>query len=142
MSKIVFLILLMLASALAPAYAFERNRTASAPSGVVVVVNDNNFRQEVLNSRTLVLVIFWANWSGPSRRMMPILESIANDYEGRVKVAKLDVDDNSRTTQTYNVNGLPTLIVFKNGAAQKRIVGPTTKEQIRRTLEKYLRGNR
>ncbi len=95
-----------------------------------ITLNDDNFESEVLNSEIPVLVDFWAEWCGPCRALAPAIEEIAEDYEGKVKVGKLNVDENPGAPSAYDVRSIPTLIVFKNGAVLERIVGALPKNHI------------
>src|ERR687887_2059890 len=98
--------------------------------GKVREVTDNAFAQEVLQSIPPVLVDFWAVWCGPCKAIAPIVEELAGEYEGKLKVMKLDVDDNPRTATTYGVQSIPTLLVFKDGKPAERIVGAVPKKVI------------
>jgi len=93
-----------------------------------IEVTDSTFEREVLQSTQPVLVDFWAVWCGPCRAVAPVVEEIASDYEGKLKVMKLDVDDNPRTAAAYAVQSIPTLLVFKDGKAAERIVGAVPKK--------------
>ncbi len=84
-------------------------------SDAILEVTDANFDQEVLNSEQPVLIDFWATWCGPCRALAPVVDEIAKSYQGKVKVAKMDVDRNTATPQRYGVRGIPTLLVFKGG---------------------------
>ena len=86
-------------------------------------VTDDTFASEVLQSEQIVLVDYWAEWCNPCKMIAPILDSIANEYAGRLKVAKLNIDDNQNTPNTYGVRGIPTLMLFKNGAVEATKVG-------------------
>ena len=99
---------------------------------------DQNFEQEVLKSDKPVVVDFWAVWCAPCRMVAPTVEAIAEEYLGRAKVGKLNVDENQAVTSRYNVRGIPTLLVFKNGQVQEQIVGATSKDNIVKLLEKHL----
>jgi len=100
-------------------------------------VNDQNFEEQVLKSSQPVLVDFWAEWCGPCRQLAPTLEAVAKKYEGSARVVKLNVDDSGATAQRYGVRGIPTLILFKDGNEQERIIGVTGKENIARIIEKH-----
>ncbi len=95
-----------------------------------IVLNDDNFESEVLNSEIPVLVDFWAEWCGPCRALAPVIEEIAEDYSGELKVGKLNVDENPGASSAYDVRSIPTLIVFKDGAGLDRIVGALPKNHI------------
>jgi thioredoxin 1 len=101
-------------------------------------VTDSTFEQEVLQSTQPVLVDFWAVWCGPCKAIAPIVEELAGEYEGKLKVMKLDVDDNPRTATTYGVQSIPTLLVFKDGKPAERIVGAVPKHVIVDTLHRVV----
>ena len=98
--------------------------------GNVREVTDSTFAQEVLHSTAPVLVDVWADWCGPCKAIAPIVEDLAREYEGRLKVMKLDVDENPRTVATYQVQSIPTLLVFKDGKPAERIIGAVPKNVI------------
>jgi thioredoxin 1 len=100
-------------------------------SDAITHVTDSAFEQEVLSSELPVLVDFWAEWCGPCKMIAPVLEEIAEEYSGRLKVCKLDVDSNGETPQKYSVRGIPTLIVFKDGNAEATKVGALSKTQLK-----------
>jgi thioredoxin 1 len=99
---------------------------------------DQNFAAEVLKSDKPVLVDFWAAWCAPCHMMAPAVEAIAEEYADRVKVGKLNVDENLSVTSRYQIRGIPTLLLFKSGEVQEQYVGVTSKDTLARMLEKYL----
>lgn len=99
-----------------------------------IKISSENFEKEVLNSEKPVLVDFFADWCGPCKMMAPIVEELATELEGKAKVGKLNVDENSDIAIEYNVMSIPTLIVFKNGKEEKRLVGVRDKEELLRLL--------
>lgn len=101
-------------------------------------VTDQNFEQEVLKSDSPVLVDFWATWCQPCRVLAPTVAQVAQQYEGKAKVVKLDVDNNNEVAQRYGIKGIPTLIVFKGGNEAERVVGATSKENIARMIDRAL----
>ena len=104
-------------------------------SGPVLNVNDSNFAEEVLESDIPVLVDFWADWCGPCRTIAPVVEALAREYEGKIKVAKIRVEENPQTPGQYGVRGIPALILFKNGRVFDRVFGVASKQRLRQMLE-------
>ncbi|MCA9933603.1 MAG: thioredoxin [Anaerolineales bacterium] len=98
--------------------------------GKTFVVTDGTFETEVLNSQTPVLVDFWADWCGPCRMIAPSVKAIAEEYEGKVRVAKMDVDENPATPGRYAIVGIPTVMLFKGGQVVERITGAWPKDRI------------
>jgi thioredoxin 1 len=107
-------------------------------SGKVGEVGDHNFEVEVLNSPVPVLVDFWAAWCAPCRMLAPVVEQIAEKYEGQARVVKLNVDENTLTSGKYNIKGIPTLLLFKDGVIKEQIVGNTTKGTISKMIDNHL----
>ena len=93
-------------------------------------LSSENFKEEVLNSEKPVLVDFYADWCGPCNAMSPVIEELAKELEGKAKVGKINVDENSDIAVEYNVMSIPTLIIFKNGKEEKRLVGLRDKEEL------------
>lgn len=106
--------------------------------GEMVTLTDQNFEQEVVKAPQPVLVDFWAEWCAPCRNIAPTVETIANEYAGRVKVGKLNVDDNLSVASRYNIRSIPTLLLFKAGEVQEQVVGATSKDAISKLLDKHL----
>ena len=104
----------------------------------IIAVGDANFENEVLKSNVPVLVDFWAEWCGPCRMLAPTIEAIAQDYNGKVRVAKLNVDENMETSMRYGVQSIPTLLLFKNGQVAGQLIGNLPRTNIERLLEKAL----
>jgi thioredoxin 1 len=103
-----------------------------------LVVTDTSFKQEVLDSDVPVLVDFWASWCSPCKMIAPIVEELAGEYEGRVKVAKVDVDANPITPGMFGIMSIPTLMVFRGGKAEERIVGYQPKQSLKAKLDAVL----
>lgn len=103
-------------------------------------VSDQSFESDVLKSEKPVLVDFWAAWCAPCRMLAPTVEAVAEKYAQSATVVKLNVDDNPATSQRYGIKGIPTLILFKNGKEEERVVGATSKDAISRMIEKHIGG--
>jgi len=99
-------------------------------SDKIVYLTDDSFQQEVLESSEPVLVDYWAEWCGPCKMITPILNEIADEYDGRIKVAKLNIDENPQTPPKYGIRGIPTLMLFKNGNVEATKVGALSKSQL------------
>jgi thioredoxin 1 len=102
----------------------------------ILNVSDGDFEQQVLKSDIPALVDFWAAWCGPCRTVGPVVEELASEYSGKVKVTKLNVDENKETPARYEVRGIPTLMLFKDGQVVDRIVGAVPKGRIKELLDK------
>ncbi len=129
------------------AYALGRGpKPESAPppragqtDGAPLKVSDATFAREVLSAPLPVMVDFWAEWCGPCRMIAPTLERLAKEYSGRARIAKLNVDENPRTAAQYQVQGIPTLLLVKNGKVIDRIVGALPEAQLRAQMERLLK---
>ena len=101
----------------------------------ILYVTDDTFEADVINSSDPVLVDYWAEWCGPCKMIAPILEEIASEYSGKVKIAKLNIDDNPQTPPKYGIRGIPTLMLFKNGEVEATKVGALSKSQLAAFLD-------
>jgi thioredoxin 1 len=99
-------------------------------SDLVLHVNDGDFNETVIKADGPVLVDYWAEWCGPCKMIAPVLDEIAKDYQGKLKVVKLNIDENQKTPADYGVRGIPTLMLFKNGEVEATKVGALTKSQL------------
>ncbi len=106
--------------------------------GKVTEVGDHNFETEVLRSELPVLIDFWAPWCGPCKTIAPIIEELAGEYEGKLKVTKLNVDDHPATASRYGVRGIPNLIILKGGTVMEQIVGAVPKSRLVNAIEKVV----
>ncbi len=117
----------------------KRAERVEHAAGVPLPVTDATFGRDVLSARLPVVVDFWAEWCGPCRMIAPALEKLAAEYAGRVRVAKLNVDENPRTAQQYQVQGIPTLLLVRNGKVVDRIVGALPEAQLRAQMERLVK---
>jgi len=109
-------------------------------SELVIEVSDSSFEVDVLQSDRPVLVDFWAAWCAPCRMLAPTVDAVAEKYADNARVVKVNVDDNPSISQRYGIKGIPTLILFKGGKEEERVVGATSKEAISRMIEKHVAG--
>lgn len=104
----------------------------------VISISDSNFESEVVNSSIPVVVDFWATWCGPCRKLSPVIDEIAQTYEGKVKFVKVNVEESIETAKKYSISGLPSLLIFKNGEAVERMTGLMPKSTIISNVEKHI----
>jgi len=104
----------------------------------IVYLTDDSFEAEVLQSEQAVLVDYWADWCGPCKMIAPILEEIADEYDGKIKIAKLNIDENSGTPPKYGIRGIPTLMLFKGGNVEATKVGALSKSQLTAFIDSNL----
>lgn len=101
-------------------------------------LSDSSFEQEVVKSDLPVLIDFWAAWCGPCRMIAPVIDELANDYDGKAKICKLDVDSNQQTAMQFGIRSIPTILIFKGGEVVDTIVGAVPKEQILNKLKSHI----
>lgn len=104
----------------------------------ILHLNDSNFNAEVIDSKEAVLVDFWAEWCGPCKKIAPVVEEIAKEYEGKIKVAKVNVDEGKATASKFGIMSIPTLLFFKNGKIVKQVVGVVAKSEIKSMIEENI----
>ena len=107
-------------------------------SGNVKEFNEQNFQTEVLESEKPVLVDFWAEWCGPCKQLLPTIDEIANDYENKAVIGKVNVDENQSLAMNYGIRGIPNLLIFKEGKVQKQIVGNVAKSELSSALDELI----
>ena len=104
-------------------------------SDQIIHTSDATFEQDVLNADVPVLLDFWAEWCGPCKMIAPVLDAIAEEYKGRLRVVKLNIDENPQTPPKYNIRGIPTLLLFRDGAVAAQQVGAVSKSQLQSFIE-------
>jgi thioredoxin 1 len=114
------------------------NQGEIAMSEFVSEVSDQSFESEVLNASAPVMVDFWAPWCGPCRMLAPVVETVAEQYNGRVRVLKMNIDDNPMTPGKYNIRSIPTLLLFKEGEVKEQIMGNTSPGTITKMLDNHI----
>ena len=105
-----------------------------------ITVTDANFDEEVLQSETPVLVDFWAEWCGPCKAIAPVVDELAEEYDGKVKFAKLDVDSNPKTPINYGIRGIPAMLIFNGGSVAKQVVGAVPKASLKKSIDEAIAG--
>ena len=103
----------------------------------VLTFTDAKWSEEVLSSSQPVVVDFWAEWCAPCKMMAPSIEALAEEFDGRVRVGKLNVDENAKTSEKYDIRGIPTVMIFKGGEVKEQVVGVTSKENLARLVERH-----
>jgi thioredoxin 1 len=104
----------------------------------VLTFTDAKWNEDVLSSAQPVLVDFWAEWCAPCKMMAPSIEALAQEFDGRLRVGKLNVDDNAATSEKYDIRGIPTVMIFKGGEVKEQVVGVTSKENLARLVERHM----
>jgi thioredoxin 1 len=107
-------------------------------SDKVLTFTDDKWNDDVLSSPQPVLVDFWAEWCAPCRMMAPSIEALAEEFGGRARVGKLNVDENAATSEKYDIRGIPTILIFKGGEVKEQVVGVTSKENLARLVERHV----
>jgi thioredoxin 1 len=104
----------------------------------IVTLTEGNFAEQVLKSSTPVLVDFWAEWCGPCKMIAPVLDELAAEYDGKVKIAKVNIDEHQQIAITYGINSIPTLLFFKNGEVADQVVGMRSKRDLKTSFDRVL----
>jgi thioredoxin 1 len=104
----------------------------------ILTVTDSSFEEDVLKSDLPVLVDFWAEWCGPCKMVEPTVEAIARDYSGKLRVARVNVDENANTPGRYGIRGIPTLLIFKGGQVKEQLVGNHPRDNIEKAIQKHV----
>ncbi len=104
----------------------------------IIAINDDTFEDCVLNETKLVLLDFWASWCGPCKAIAPVLDDIANEYDGKIIVAKMDIDDNPKTPTKFGIRGVPTILLFKDGSVEDTKVGALSKAELTNFIEQHI----
>jgi thioredoxin 1 len=104
----------------------------------VQTFTDSNFEESVMKAGTPVLVDFWAEWCGPCKRLAPTIDALATEYQGKVTIGKLNVDDNPNTAFKFQIRGIPAMLVFKGGQVVEQVVGLTPKEELKKVLDRHV----
>ena len=140
-----FLVFISVIGLFATSCANEQRKTQNAPppppaatnAASVVQITDASY-EEVVRSQQVVMILFWAPWSAPDRLMMPVIDAVSLDYSGRVKIGKVNVDENPELARKFKIKGIPTVVVLKDGTEQERVVGLLPKKKVSDLLDKQL----
>ena len=119
-------------------FAAAAARTEVLVNDLITHVNDAGFEQEVLKSETPVLLDFWAEWCGPCKSIGPALDELATEYAGRLRIVKVNIDENQQTPRNYGVRGIPTLMVIKNGKVEATQIGAVSKGQLAQMIDRAI----
>lgn len=109
-----------------------------AENGTTITVTDDNFQSEIEGAQGLAMVDFWAAWCGPCRMVGPIVEQLATEYEGKIKIGKLDVDANQRVASRFNIRSIPSILFFKDGQLVDTVVGAVPKPHLERKIQEHM----
>jgi thioredoxin 1 len=120
------------------AAAIPQTFVENTVSAAIAHISDDQFEEQVLKSSEPVLVDFWAEWCGPCKMIAPILDELAQSYSGKLKVAKINIDHNQKTPRNYNVRGIPTLMIFKDGKVEATQIGAVSKTQLTQLIDKTI----
>jgi thioredoxin 1 len=120
------------------AAAIPQTFVENTVSAAIAHISDDQFEEQVLKSSEPVLVDFWAEWCGPCKMIAPILDELAQNYSGKLKVAKINIDHNQKTPRNYNVRGIPTLMIFKDGKVEATQIGAVSKTQLTQLIDKTI----
>jgi thioredoxin 1 len=104
----------------------------------IVTLTESNFKREVLDSTSPVLVDFWAEWCGPCKMLAPLLEELASDYDGKVKIAKVNIDEHQKLAIKYGIRAVPTMLIFKNGEVAEQMVGYKSRRDLKSSLDRLM----
>jgi thioredoxin 1 len=118
--------------------SFAGNKKGSMAAANIVTLTEGNFPEEVLKSTTPVIVDFWAEWCGPCKMIAPVLDELATEYDGKVKIAKVNIDEYQQLAINYGINSIPTLLFFKNGQVADQIVGMKSKRDLKASFDRVL----